>query len=441
MIPRQQRPLPGSRRRPRLHGALLPLLLVLAGCPSPEEPDPADPSSYLEDVAYRRMVLERDLLDHDNDYAQRRLAQYGIEGERWEALPERAPPSRALTDADRALLAAGEPLTFDPASVDPIVPAELPVDAAGWRALGDRVFEEYPVRVAPEFEALAAIEDGLERSGFLQDADGGWVGLRVFEDGDGAVRVGPSCAQCHTTFGVDGERSPRLANKAMDSGLALLLSMGEDPDRPPPPPALASLAAIGPGRADVTADSIDNPLALPDLGGLIDQPYLQMNANWFHREPATLAIRCETLFIRSNSERSRPPRPLAWAVAAWIGSLPPPDPLDGDPGPPADRGAAVFADAGCDACHSPPLYTSDRRVELEEVGTDLAALDSPERTTGFVRIPSLRGVGRTGPYLHHGAVPSLEAFFDPEREEPGHRFGLELSEGDRDDLLAFLRSI
>ena len=49
--------------------------------------------------------------------------------------------------------------------------------------------------------------------------------------------------------------------------------------------------------------------------------------------------------------------------------------------------------------------------------------------------------GRTAPYLHHGAVPSLEVMFDPAREEPGHEFGLDLSESDRQALLAFLESI
>ena len=89
----------------------------------------------------------------------------------------------------------------------------------------------------------------------------------------------------------------------------------------------------------------------------------------------------------------------------------------------------------------PPTYTSDRLVSLEEVGTDPAAGTSPARGTGYYRIPSLRGVGRTAPYLHHGAVRTLEEMLSPEREEPGHEFGMDLSEEERSQLIAFLRSI
>ena len=97
--------------------------------------------------------------------------------------------------------------------------------------------------------------------------------------------------------------------------------------------------------------------------------------------------------------------------------------------------------AGCDGCHTPPLFTSDRQVPLEEVGTDPEAGESAVRYSGHYRIPSLRGVGRTAPYLHHGAFESLEAMFDPERTEPGHTFGLELEEAERADLIAYLRTI
>jgi hypothetical protein len=37
--------------------------------------------------------------------------------------------------------------------------------------------------------------------------------------------------------------------------------------------------------------------------------------------------------------------------------------------------------------------------------------------------------------------PSLERMFDPKRHEPGHRFGLELTELQRNSLLSFLRTL
>ena len=107
----------------------------------------------------------------------------------------------------------------------------------------------------------------------------------------------------------------------------------------------------------------------------------------------------------------------------------------------SERGRAVFEAEGCDVCHTPPLYTASEPVELERIGTDSAAGASPARGTGSWRVPSLRGVGGNAPYLHHGAFATLEAMFEPGRDEPGHEFGLGLTSDERADLIAFLRTI
>jgi hypothetical protein len=235
-----------------------------------------------------------------------------------------------------------------------------------------------------------------------------------------------------------------LSNRAMNVGAARLLSLGLSPGELPPEidsTSLQDLDRLGPGRNDVLADGVFNPFAIPDFGGIVDVPYLQHNANWVHEGAATLAIRCETLFITSSGERSRIPRVLSWALSMYFRSLPAPPPLDATPMPEAARGEEVFEASGCSACHTAPLYTSDRQVTLDMIGTDRAAGDSPSRRTGYMRIPSLRGVGRAAPYLHHGAIDSLEEMFDPDRDEPGHPFGLDLPADDREALIAFLRSI
>lgn len=429
----------------RLLIPLLSLVLVAVACDtSGPLPLPDDPRPYLDDVEFRRMVLERDLVSTDNVYAQRRLAEYAIAGEGWEMLPERDRPSRPLTDEDRARLAAGEPLLWDPAEATTLMPDVLPEDFAGWERLGQRVIAEYPISAEPLYEALAALPGGLEEAGFLRRPDDAWVGLRVFQDEDGEVQIGNTCGQCHCSLGEADVPLPVLANKRMDVGRAELIVLGYDPDAPPPPnlpPRVEGLFELGPGRVDVLADGVVNPFAIPDLGGLGRQPYLQQNANWRNTEPATLAIRCETLFITSNGQRTRIPRELAWALTAWILANDSPMPLDDDPGPDAETGAVVFEEAGCADCHPAPDYTSDRLVTIEEVGTDSSAPGSPIRRTGFVRIPSLRGVGRTGPWLHHGAVHELSELFDPDRSEPGHPWGQELDEADRESLVAFLLSI
>ena len=426
--------------------ASLLLLTLLLGCDPTVDPPVLDlrddPVAYVEDPAYGRAILERDLLSTDNLYAQKRLAMYAVE-EGWGGLPERDPVTRPLITADVQRLLDDQDPRLEAAPAASLVPEALPETDADWIALGRRVFFEYPLRSDPTYTLLAGLEEGaLEGVGFLRDGDQ-YVGLAAFQDGD-RVRVGNTCAQCHATADVDGF-SGRLSNRTMDVGAARLRVMGLTPGDLPPElesTATADLDRLGPGRMDVLSDGAFNPYAIPDFGGLVDLPYLHHNANWHHRGVATLAVRCETLFITSNSERTRIPRVLAWAFARYVRSLAPPGPLlEVEDEEAFGEGEAIFAESGCVDCHAPPLYTSDVQVEVDFVGTDPSAGESEQRATGLYRVPSLRGVGRAAPYLHHGAFDSLEAMFDPDREEPGHPWGLELDEGDRALLIGFLQRI
>ncbi len=216
------------------------------------------------------------------------------------------------------------------------------------------------------------------------------------------------------------------------------------------PPELESTAEgdldrLGPGRGDVQPDGTFNPFAFPDLGGIADMPLLHHNANWSHRGIATMAVRCETLFITASGRRHRIPRVLSWALAEYYHSLPPPPPeFSGSDIPEgAARGEELFDSEGCADCHVPPLYSSDQPIAASQVGTDSAATDSRVRGTGSYRIPSLRGVAWTGPYLHHGVIESLEDMLDSARltEHPGHEFGQDLPAQDKEDLIAFLRTL
>jgi mono/diheme cytochrome c family protein len=405
-----------------------------------------DPVRFLEQSEYRRSLLVRDLLTVDNDYAAERMAKYGLEGEGWDVLPERDPPSRALRPADVARFIAGEVIAWGSESSAPLVPAALPETQTQWADLGRRVFFEYPLRADQVYGALVSLEGALEQTGFLL-VDDAWVGLRLFQDDDGIVRVGETCSQCHSSIGPDGELTGARSNRAMDVGATRLLVQGLTPGALPPELDSTSAAdwdRLGPGRTDVLGDGLFNPFAFPDFGGLGDMPLLQHNANWRQQGTATLAVRCETLFITSNSQKTRPPRVLVWALSVYLRSLEPMPPLrDRGDVPQADRGEEVFTEAGCSGCHVPPLYTSESLISIQAIGTDPAAGESESRGTGYYRIPSLRGIARLAPYLHHGAFDTLQAMFQPGRdeEEPGHTYGLDLSEEDRSALIAFLETI
>jgi len=396
----------------------------------------------LNDLDYRRAILERDLLSTDNLYAQRRLQNYGLATGYWESLAERDRPSRPLFSEDVERLVAGLDLELRAEEMTSLNPAQLPAGEEQWRELGRRVMEEYPLRADPTYETLVTLPGALAEVGFIE-REGEWSGLRVFEDEAGNARIGPSCSQCHFSEAEGGEFSATLANKNMDIGSAFLLALGRDPEVPLPEDEdtpIGELHQLGPGRVDLLLDGVFNPYAIPDMGGIADQPYLQQNANWHHRGAVTLAIRCETLFITAGSERFRIPRALSWAVSSYLRGLPPPEPLlEADEQSAA--GALLFTELGCESCHSPPSYTSEVLVSLDTVGTDPAAGSSTVRATGYYRIPSLRGVARTAPYLHHGAVESLEELFNPDREEPGHLWGRDLDADSREQLITFLRSI
>ena len=93
------------------------------------------------------------------------------------------------------------------------------------------------------------------------------------------------------------------------------------------------------------------------------------------------------------------------------------------------------------------------------LGTDPGLALMTRKGTGYYKVPSLKGVWYRGHYLHDGSVASLEEMFDPERLNEthvpggwapfgsqthaisGHEFGLHLKADERQQLIAFLRTL
>jgi hypothetical protein len=158
----------------------------------------------------------------------------------------------------------------------------------------------------------------------------------------------------------------------------------------------------------------------------------------------------------------------------YIYSLQPP-PNPNSFGEEAAAGQKIFA-RECAGCHVPPLYTSNK-VTLAEgfelpknkpasidvlpisVGTDSGLALRTRKGTGYYKVPSLKGVWYRGRYLHDGSVASLEEMFDPNRLNethlpggfrplgtttraiPGHTFGLSFNRKEREQLIAFLKTL
>jgi mono/diheme cytochrome c family protein len=316
----------------------------------------------------------------------------------------------------------------------PLWDGVTPTTMADWVALGRRVFFEYPMR-AEVFMEYALTKPALAADvGVHRTREGDVPGLVVFANVDGETRVGITCAICHSTV-RDGAVVIGEARRTFDYG-KLRLTFDQVHGTIRSPGEAERLGSWGPGRADVTEDDDEDPVAIPDLWGLREQRWLTQAGSIRHTSPLALAIRQETQLTDSNHALVRPPRELAWALAMYVYSLAPPPRVGTSSSP---RGAALFADH-CARCHANAAFGGGA-IDSATIGTDQALAIGRGRGTGKYRVPTLLGVARGAPYLHHGVVPSLADLLSPDRTEPGHRAGTDLGAEDRAALIAFLETL
>jgi hypothetical protein len=231
------------------------------------------------------------------------------------------------------------------------------------------------------------------------------------------------------------------------------------------------------------------PAKIPDLIGIKDRKYIDHTGTHLHRGVGDLMRYAALVSFGESADfgphhllgpgtkrvQARLPDEALYALALYIYSLQPP--------PNSDRfneraaaGQKIFQREGCVNCHTPPLYTSnkltlaagymppkDAPATLDmlrlSVGTDPGLALKTRKGTGYYKVPSLKGVWYRGHYLHDGSVASLEEMFDPDRVKDthkpggfipvgetthairGHEFGLRLNPAEREQLIAFLRTL
>ncbi len=401
---------------------------------------------FANDDAYRRRALEASLVNHANTYSQQRLGSYALVDRGWDALPVWNPRSIPVSATLAAQLERGEMPELGERT--PLWDGVVPTTRDGWVALGKRVFFEYPMRAEVYMEwgltkPAVAAAIGVQRTG-----DGAIPGLVVFGNIDGTTRVGITCAICHSAM-RDGELVVGAARREFDYG-RLRIDYFEDTHAFVEPELARRMGTWGPGRADVTEDNDEDPVAIPDLWGLRDEAVLTQAGTINHDSPLALAIRQDTQLTHSNHQRIRPPRELAWALAMYLYTLAPPPRSPHGSVAQWIRGAGIFAASNCADCHNSPAY-SGRSIPARRVGTDPALANGHGRGTGNYRVAPLLDVANAGPFLHHGAVSSLAELFSPARLAPdykagrlgpgaipGHAFATDLAADDRDALIAFL---
>ena len=125
---------------------------------------------------------------------------------------------------------------------------------------------------------------------------------------------------------------------------------------------------------------------------------------------------------------------------------------------PEQRGRALFA-AACGGCHATDLFSDDsfRNNGLDRTfarDSGRAHITSRAADRGRFRVPSLRNVARTAPYMHDGrfaTLPQVLAHYahgvqpsptlDPLLRQPGGRLGIALSARQQADIVAFLQTL
>ena len=235
--------------------------------------------------------------------------------------------------------------------------------------------------------------------------------------------------------------------------------------------------------------SLYYPAKFPDLIGIKDRKYLDHTGTHLHRGIGDL-MRYAALVSFADSVdfgsyhvlspgtkrvQARMSDEALYALALYIYSLTPPR----NPNPHNDNAAAgerIFTREGCVRCHTPPLYTNNKLTLAEgfslpkdvpatldvlpiSVGTDPGLALATRKGTGYYKVPSLKGLWYRGHYLHDGSVATLEEMFDPDRVKEthrpggwtlpgtvtrsikGHEFGLHLEPSEREQLIAFLRTL
>jgi cytochrome c peroxidase len=122
------------------------------------------------------------------------------------------------------------------------------------------------------------------------------------------------------------------------------------------------------------------------------------------------------------------------------------------------RGHALFQQK-CSSCHATDLFTDesfhnnglDRTFPLDSGRAHISQLPAD---AGRFRVPSLRNVARTAPYMHDGRFQTLEEVLahyahgvrpsrtlDPLLRQPDGRLGLPITTQEQHELLAFLNTL
>jgi cytochrome c peroxidase len=111
--------------------------------------------------------------------------------------------------------------------------------------------------------------------------------------------------------------------------------------------------------------------------------------------------------------------------------------------PAEQAGLKLFTDSGCSACHNQALLGGNSYQKIGAVKPYPRA-DDPGRAKvtkldsdrGFFKVPSLRNIEKTAPYMHDGKTPTLEQAV---KEMGEYQLGRTLTDDETGRIVAFLK--
>ena len=271
---------------------------------------------------------------------------------------------------------------------------------------------------------------------------------------DKLVRVGVTCALCHSTVdnsfakGI-GKRLDGWPNRDLNPGAIIALSPAVDAA------TKAALNSWGPGKFDPrhNIDGLSKPVVIPPAYGLAGIHRITFTGDgediaYWNRyvavaEMGGLGTVLEprlNLSVTHGSEdlvSSKLPALQAYQLTLQA----PPAPVGSFDPAAATRGRAVFKGAGkCVTCHSGSTFT-DANTRLHPPADSMAEPESPSyasrSATRQYRTAPLKGVWQHAPYFHDGSAATL----DEVAQTYNARMGLGLSAQDVSDLAQYLKSL
>lgn len=313
-----------------------------------------------------------------------------------------------------------------------------------------------------------------------------------------------TCAACHSGLLPNGEYKLGMPNTKLNLG-AFFLALDEVLGLGFTSQQRAVLATWGPGRVDDLTGKNDEGRNIPSDIPAHWGDLAQWDLFEYGGETRNLLERNNLVYFLVGVDKDEygilPPVEEVEALTKFVKSIEPPINPDTDVEA-AKRGEKVFNNSGCIKCHNGPDYMNNNfivplsdkdRIPGEDsqfrngsIATDqlrncfgrdkcggealpklLASGVELVATDGY-KVAPLSGIWATAPYLHNGSVPTLRDLLEPAEERPkvfsidgsifdttfeisftglggngnqGHEFGIDLSDGEKDDLVEFLKSL